>query len=189
MKQFLKPLAALSLLAISPTLLAHSGHAETGLLAGLVHPFSGLDHLVAALAAGFWLALKGDSARSAVGLFALLLVAGMMLGSLGVLTPWMEPLLASSLLSMAALLVFRGRIPGWAGNGLIGIFALLHGLTHGAEAGLTGLAMADYGLGILLASLALAACGYAAGRHSKARDLVPVAGGSLALAGMFGLAG
>ena len=54
MKRFTVPTALLLLLA-SGTALAHPGH-DGGLAAGLAHPFTGLDHLLAMVAVGLWAA-------------------------------------------------------------------------------------------------------------------------------------
>jgi urease accessory protein len=47
-------LLLLSGLALSLPAAAHPGHAETGFAAGLLHPLTGLDHLLALLAVGLW---------------------------------------------------------------------------------------------------------------------------------------
>ncbi|MCO1981260.1 hypothetical protein FA421_01020 [Pseudomonas aeruginosa] len=47
-----KLLAALALLAAPALAFAHPGHGEHGLVAGLAHPLTGLDHLLFALAHG-----------------------------------------------------------------------------------------------------------------------------------------
>ncbi|HBP2134768.1 TPA: protein hupE, partial [Pseudomonas aeruginosa] len=45
-----KLLAALALLAAPALAFAHPGHGEHGLVAGLAHPLTGLDHLLAMFA-------------------------------------------------------------------------------------------------------------------------------------------
>ena len=54
MVRFVKflPLVALALAGLISPALAHSGHAG-GLAAGLAHPFTGLDHMLAMVAWGF----------------------------------------------------------------------------------------------------------------------------------------
>lgn len=51
-----KLLTAIILLGTSSAAFAHPGHDVSGLAAGLVHPFSGLDHLLAMVAVGLWAA-------------------------------------------------------------------------------------------------------------------------------------
>ena len=53
----------LAALALAPILgpgaaIAHPGHVLSGLGAGLIHPFLGLDHLLAMTAVGVWAALQ-----------------------------------------------------------------------------------------------------------------------------------
>ena len=51
-----KIFAATILASVSSAALAHPGHNVSGLAAGLMHPFSGLDHLLAMVAVGLWAA-------------------------------------------------------------------------------------------------------------------------------------
>jgi urease accessory protein len=51
----MKARAALLLACLPLPALAHSGHPEAaGLVAGLLHPLTGADHLLALLAVGIW---------------------------------------------------------------------------------------------------------------------------------------
>ena len=58
-------------LIIAPLALAHPVPTETvGLVSGIVHPFTGMDHILAALAAGLWGAVLGGArSRSVVAAF------------------------------------------------------------------------------------------------------------------------
>jgi len=48
---------------LSPTAaFAHSGHSDGGLLTGILHPITGLDHMAAMVAVGLWAALMGGKA-------------------------------------------------------------------------------------------------------------------------------
>ncbi|EPM83890.1 urease accessory protein, partial [Pseudomonas syringae pv. actinidiae ICMP 18886] len=49
-----KALGALALLLVPTLALAHPGHGDNGLIAGISHPLGGLDHLLAMLAVGLW---------------------------------------------------------------------------------------------------------------------------------------
>ncbi|WP_260427457.1 HupE/UreJ family protein, partial [Pseudomonas aeruginosa] len=74
-----KLLAALALLAAPALAFAHPGHGEHGLVAGLAHPLTGLDHLLAMFAVGLWAAQQQGAARLALyggvlGVLYLLLV-------------------------------------------------------------------------------------------------------------------
>src|SRR5262249_35719710 len=80
----LSPLLLLSVLIVGLAVpaWAHPGHGiELGLSAGLAHPLSGLDHMLAAVAVGLW-ATQGDR-RTLWALpmaFPLAMLAGLALG-------------------------------------------------------------------------------------------------------------
>ena len=64
--QLRKTLFAIALF-LSPALaFAHGGHDHSGLLAGVAHPITGLDHLLAMLAVGLWAAQQSGAARWAL---------------------------------------------------------------------------------------------------------------------------
>ncbi len=58
-------LSALLVLAAVPAL-AHGGHAGGHEVSGFLHPFSGLDHLVAMVGVGLWAALLGSRRPAAM---------------------------------------------------------------------------------------------------------------------------
>ena len=59
----MKKLFALIALAAPALAFAHPGHGDSGLLNGLLHPITGLDHILAMLAVGLWAASFGGKAR------------------------------------------------------------------------------------------------------------------------------
>src|SRR5213593_4828132 len=72
-----------ALVALSPaTLQAHPLHnSMSGLTSGLLHPFAGLDHILAMVAVGFWAAQLGGRARWLVpGSFLAMMIAGSTIG-------------------------------------------------------------------------------------------------------------
>lgn len=84
MKLMLLLLAGLT----SNAVFAHAGHEHhsSALLSGLLHPFSGLDHLLLALGLGVLLVRSAQFARdmpSAAGQSAVLFLAGMLCSMLG----------------------------------------------------------------------------------------------------------
>ena len=116
---------------------AHSGagldaHAHAEFLEGLVHPLTGLDHLAAMLTVGFWSALTARRIWLAPLTFAAMLLAGALLGMTGLAVPGVEPMVAASLLVLGLMLALRARLPATLAVAMIGIFALFHGLAHGA---------------------------------------------------------
>src|SRR5512139_2178814 len=127
-------LTALFLLAASGTALAHPGHDASGLAAGLYHPFSGLDHMLAMLTVGLWAATVGGTALWKMpAAFVITLVCGALLGMNGIHMPLVEPLIALSVLLLGLAFTLTLRIPATAGIMLVSLFALFHGYAHGVE--------------------------------------------------------
>jgi urease accessory protein len=160
--------AALVWLA-SFTAMAHTGADAAdhhGFVAGLLHPLSGTDHLVAMLAVGFWSALVArkawpDLLWAPLG-FASLLLAGAWAGLAGWQLPLVEPMIAASLLALGLLVALRLRLPGWGAVALAGVFAVCHGAAHGSELANQAQVWSTL-LGLMVATLALHAIGVATG--------------------------
>ena len=132
---------------------AHPGHDESGLLAGLLHPLNGADHLLAMLAIGIWAALQKRTLQLAVpATFLLALLAGFMLGVQKIQLPLVESGIALSVLLLGLLIAGAARLPAAVALLLTGCFALFHGYAHGAEARGDLLAFAG---GFFLTSLGL----------------------------------
>ena len=186
-KPLLAVMTALPLLAA-----AHAGvegHAHLGFMAGFVHPFTGLDHLAVMVAVGLWSALAAR--RAGPGLlwgpagFAVMLLAGALLGLQGVQLPAVEPMIAASLLVTGLLVITRWHIPGIAAALLVGVFAVFHGLAHGYE--LAGSSDATTTLaGMLAATLLLHGIGLGLGWALRSASVwVPrIMGALVALFGM-----
>jgi urease accessory protein len=142
---------------------AHTGHGTSGLYEGLVHPF-GLDHLLAMTAVGVWSvsALPSHKAWWGPVTFMLALTAGALLGVAGVHVPFLENLIAMSVVLFGVMLIAsRMRLPTKLGLGLIAVAASFHGIAHGAETPEAGFAM--YALGFLLTTAVLHFGGVLAG--------------------------
>ena len=126
-----------------PTLaMAHPGHYHPGekdefdtLVAGLLHPFSGVDHLLIALTAGCLAAALGKRlGLAAAAAFLVALAAGAGLGHGVGSGTGLEAAIACTLLAAGAGLLAR-RLPPSAP--LIAALALaggIHGFAHGTEA-------------------------------------------------------
>ncbi|HSC84257.1 MAG TPA: HupE/UreJ family protein [Pseudomonas sp.] len=186
-----KSLYSLALFLTPAVAFAHPGHGDSGLLAGLSHPLLGLDHLLAMLAVGLWAAQQRGAARWAVpGTFVACLLLGGLLGFAGVQNPFMETGIAASLLALGLLVAVAARLPLAPALGMTALFALSHGLAHGLE--LPELANpAGYAGGLLVATTALHAIGYALVRYlpQAAAPLVRAAGLAAAGTGVWLLAG
>ena len=108
-------------------------HAAIGFVDGLLHPLTGLDHLGAMLAVGFWSALTAHRLWTTPLAFAVMLLAGALLGLAGVVLPAVEPMIAVSLLVLGLLVALRARMPALLASALVGLFAIFHGVAHGNE--------------------------------------------------------
>jgi urease accessory protein len=160
--------------------LAHPGHAlhlhATGemFLAGVLHPLTGLDHLLAMLAVGLWAALTHKEPRQALwtpASFLILLLVGALLGIGGVRLPAVEPIIMASLLVLGLLVAGRASLPRWGASALVGFFAIFHGLAHGAELPQDqGAAM--FITGFMLSTLCLHLAGLGLGYALKRRGTV-----------------
>lgn len=115
--------------------LAHveSGQA-TGLVTGLEHPWSGLDHILAMIAVGLWGAQLG---RPAIWLlpiaFPMMMSVGAMMGLLGVPVPGIEIGIAFSALVLGLMVLTEARPKLSIAIAMVGIFAIFHGHAHGTE--------------------------------------------------------
>ncbi|WP_263140868.1 HupE/UreJ family protein [Pseudomonas sp. RIT-PI-AD] len=181
---------ALALL-LSPALaLAHPGHDTSGMLAGVAHPLTGLDHLLAMLAVGLWAAQQRGAARWALPLtFVGAMLVGGLLGFAGFALPFLEADIAASVLALGLLVALAARPPVSLALALTAGFALVHGTAHGLE--LPDLASPwGYAAGFVAATAALHALGYAVVRllPPAAAPLVRLAGAASAGVGVWLLA-
>ena len=159
-------------------------HATPDLLAGLQHPLSGLDHLAAMLAVGFWSALTARRLWTTPLAFAAMLLVGALLGLTGINLPAVGPMIAASLLVLGLLVALRTELPAALAASLVGAFAIFHGVAHGTE--LSGAAHTwSPLLGMLLTTVALHLCGLGLGLALRRRshDWPQLAGASVTLLG------
>ncbi len=124
---------ALGASLMSPLAQAHTGHLTTGLLAGLEHPLTGLDHLTALVLSGLLIGRLVNGKRLALsGLvcaLALGAAGGMLLGA----RTGVEGLI---LLSLPVLFIFQwAHQPGRLKMAVTvaGLFMIAHGWAHGVE--------------------------------------------------------
>lgn len=186
-------LLALPVLAAVPGIASAHGlfdMAHGGLAAGLAHPFSGADHLLAMFAVGLWAAgIGGGAAWKVPASFVLMLIAGCALAMGGATLPLAEPFIAASVLVLGLALLFALRTSAIGGSLLAGLFALFHGYAHGAELPLAASAW-SYLFGMVGASIALhlggVGLGHALGRY---RWAMRSGGALLAGAGVWLMAG
>jgi len=183
---------ALTGLIIAPLALAHTVTSPTlGLIPGVVHPLTGVDHVLAAVAAGIWGGVStGRYSRSVIAAFLGMLALGAIAGFAGVSMPLVEPVIALSLVVFGALIALRASWSGTVASVIAGGFAFFHGFAHAA--GLPPTAGAGwYLLGLLLATALMLGSGLVFGRRlvvSESRFPLQLAGVIFALTGSLLLA-
>ncbi len=140
------------LMAIGLPVQAHTLTAPVqGFMAGLWHPFLGLDHLLALSAVAVWAHLQRGRLVWRVPLvFMAALAMASLLASMGLALPVLETGLAVSVLVLGLLGATAARA-STLGLVLIAVFGVLHGAAHGMEMPLTVTAW-SYLLGILSGS-------------------------------------
>jgi urease accessory protein len=157
-----------------------------GFLAGLRHPASGLDHVLAMVSVGLWGAQLGPPAIWLLPVtFPLVMAFGGFLGLLGVPLPGVELGIALSAVLLGLMVAREARPPIWVAAALVGFFAVFHGHAHGRElpAGQSALL---YSIGFVVATGCLHASGIGIGlvhRWGWGRLALRIAGGAVALAG------
>jgi urease accessory protein len=133
MKKFLISLATLTAMATGAEAHAGVGHTN-GFIYGFMHPVSGVDHVLAMVAVGLFAAVLGGRARWAVPLsFVGMMVIGGVIGIAGINVPFVEVGIALSVVVMGALVALQAKPPVAIASALVGVFAVFHGVAHGAE--------------------------------------------------------
>lgn len=144
---------------------AHPGHGEQGFASGLVHPFMGLDHLLAMIAVGTWSCIALPSEKRIAGplVFLAMLAAGALLAPVvSISMAGVEIGVALSVALLGGLMLLGRNLNSAAGLFIVGAAALLHGMAHGNDLMSGRPAMAILG-GMLLGSALLHGAGYAVG--------------------------
>jgi urease accessory protein len=186
----MKPIRFLALAAFVLPVLAHAhpgheGHELTwDFSTGVAHPLSGWDHLLAMIAVGLWAAQLGGRSRWLVpSAFVGVMALGAFLGHSGFTIPGTEQSVAASILVLGLLIATASRLPAAASMGIVGAFALFHGVAHGAEMPATASGV-GYGAGFVAATILLHSAGLALGHALKGQPKAArYAGAAVALAG------
>jgi len=186
-----------SLLTVSMLLpgaaFAHTGAGahDHGFAYGFLHPLGGLDHLLAMISVGLLAAHLGGRALWLVPLsFVTLMAAGGATGFAEIRVPYVELLIAASVVVLGTLVAFRTNVPLIAAVMIAGFFAIFHGHAHGAELP-DGESLFPYAAGFLIATALLHAVGIAIGvgfaklsASGLGQRIVQAGGGAMALAGV-----
>jgi urease accessory protein len=160
--------------------------AAAGLAAGLRHPVSGLDHVLAMIAVGIWGAQLGQPAIWLLPVtFPMLMAVGGFLGLIGVHLPGVEIGIAASAIALGLMVSGEVRPPLAVAAVLVGLFAVFHGHAHGTELpeGQNGML---YSFGFVIATGSLHAVGITIGlihRWPAGRTILRVGGAAIAVAG------
>lgn len=181
-------LAACTLLAALPAWAHEQAGQAAGFATGLMHPVSGLDHVLAMIAVGLWGAQLGAPAIWLLPVtFPLVMAFGGFLGLLGVPLPGVEAGIAVSAILLGSMVATQARPPLWLAALVVAFFAVFHGHAHGTELpdGQSGLA---YSIGFVIATGCLHATGIAIGlvhRWPRGRIALRGAGALVGMAGVF----
>ena len=139
---------------------AHDLTGEIGLQAGLIHPLTGLDHLLAMVAVGMVSVMLGGSAIWQVpGMF----LAAMIVGAVAGYNNWhlrhVEIGIALSVLLLGVAVILP-ELKVWRRVvfGCVAVFGICHGYAHGIELPRAAAPLA-FSFGFLLTSLFLHVCG------------------------------
>ena len=172
--------------------LATWAHVESGqaggLLSGLAHPVSGLDHVLAMVAVGLWGAQLGMPALWVLPVaFPMMMAFGGMLGLVGIPLPGVEVGIAISAVILGALVLSQLRLSLPAAIAVVAFFALFHGHAHGTELEAGQNAML-YSLGFVIATGMLHAVGISIGlihRWDTGRVVLRSAGMLVMVGGLY----
>lgn len=181
-------LLAASLVIASPAIAHEQQGQAAGFVTGLLHPVSGLDHVLAMVAVGLWGAQLGAPAIWLLPVtFPLMMAFGGFLGLVGVPLPGVEIGIATSAILLGTMVALQARPPLALAALLVAFFAVFHGHAHGTElpAGQSGLL---YSVGFVVATGLLHAVGISIGlihRWVAGRVLLRGAGIVVVLAGVF----
>ena len=181
-------LAAAILLVALPAWAHEGGGQAAGFLSGMLHPVSGLDHVLAMVAVGLWGAQLGAPAIWLLPVaFPLVMAFGGFLGLMGVPVPGVEIGIALSAVLLGVMVATQSRPPLGVAIALVGFFAVFHGHAHGTElpVGASGLL---YSVGFVIATGLLHATGIAVGlvhRWERGRLALRGAGAAVTAAGVF----
>lgn len=156
-------LAAFALALVPGAALAHTGVGfEHDLAHGFLHPMGGIDHILAMVAVGVFAFVLGGRALYLVPLaFVGMMVVGFGLGLAQVNLPFVELGIALSSVVIGGAAALGRPMPVVAASALVGLFAVFHGVAHGAEMPVTAAGW-QYALGFVAATALLHLVGIAA---------------------------
>jgi urease accessory protein len=160
---------------------------SSGFSSGFLHPFSGLDHVLAMVAVGIWGMQLGKPATWVLPVtFPLVMAVGGAMGVRGIPLPYVETGIAASALVLGILVAFAARLPLGVAMVIVGLFAIFHGYAHGTELPHAAQPLA-FGIGFVVATGLLHLCGISLGlasRWTAGNALLRFSGGAIAVIGV-----
>jgi urease accessory protein len=160
----------------------------TGFFSGLLHPISGLDHILAMVSVGVWGAQLGQPAIWILPVtFPIMMAFGGLMGFLGVPLPGTELGIALSMVVLGGAVMLEARPPLPVVMAIVAFFAIFHGHAHGTELP-NGESPLLYSLGFVLATGFLHLVGITIGvihRWSWGKGALRLAGTAVSIAGVF----
>jgi urease accessory protein len=179
-------LILIAMLAVAPLAYAHPGHDHgQGLLAGVLHPLTGIDHILFMLGVGLLIALRAPALGTrVVTLMLAAQVLAVVVMRLPVAPQLWEIAIALSLMAIGLLLWRRQVSVITQVTAVLG--AGLHAAAHWSGMPV-GAPVVAYGLGVAMASALLYGIGYLSGRALRpyAERVAQVFGVSLAGGGLW----
>jgi len=181
----MKKLLFISVALLPAVASAHVGnHSLLNLSAGFMHPLTGLDHLLALLATGIWMAQSETRPKMGyIAGFGILLALGIFVGSrVGHVD--IEPGIAATLVVLGTFIAAAVRGPSIMRGGRVGLTALIHGFVHGAELP-SGAGVLSFSVGLVSGSLVAIAIATVSGVYANpvARGLLTRAAGAILMMG------
>lgn len=156
-------------------------------LAGLFHPLTGIDLVLALLALGLWAAQQGGNRLWQLPVvFSGAMALGVMLGRHGLaLLPNVETAVAGSLLLLGLMLALAARLPTFTTLLMVSFFALFHGYAH--VSGMPeSIANIQYLFGLLLTTSVLQCIGMMLGlwvRFVRYEQVLRISGFTIGITG------
>jgi len=184
MKHMMLVLPALLMPAI---VIAHPFHVgDVGLTSGFLHPFSGVDHLLAMLAVGMLAMSNGwRTAWRWPATFLLMAGVGFWVGSFVGHLASVEWMITVSLVMLGGMLV-SGQRGSLIWLPLIALFGWVHGLAHGVELSLDGGSFDGFA-GFMLATACLHATGMGLAMLLREPARLRLCGMAITVIGLVGL--
>lgn len=171
MRLALLPLMLVTMFA-SPAIAHPARDHSHSLTSGILHPFTGADHVVVMASVGLWAAFVGGRAIWAwPATFITVMLAGFGAARLGLQISFVESAISASIVVFGLLAVAGIKAPLAFGAAIVGFFAFFHGHAHGTEA--TVSSIVPYAAGFTLSTALLHAAGIGLG--FSARSLIRVA--------------